>query len=120
MRYRKIEHAILKLIVNDTDPPGRGFTLSGLRNLVAQDVPDASGSELVDAIKRLSHRGVEVLEPRKWNPDTRAFEAYKGADDERFFWTGDFRLRKTPHTQPYFEELEREVGPEPERRKIGF
>jgi len=118
MRCKQIEYAILKLIVKHPDPAGRAFTLGGLGNLVVQDVPDVSDEDLVNATKRLWRCG--VLEPCKYNSDTGRFDSYQGTDDERFFWSGEFRLRETPHTQPYLERLEREVGPEPERPKIGF
>jgi hypothetical protein len=118
MRSKKIEYAILKLILKHPDTAGRGFTLPGLRNLVVQLVPDPSDSELVDAIIRLW--GSRVIEVQKWNSDTGAFEAYDGSGDTEFFCQRDFRLKETPQTQPCFEQLEKDVGPEPERRPIGF
>ncbi len=118
MRSKKIEYAILKPIITDHDPDGYAFILGDLFNIVARSVPDASHPELVDAIKRLSDS--RVLEPWKWSDRTQRFEPYDGSGDDGFFYRGDFRLKKTPDSQPYFEQLEQEVGPEPQKRKIGF
>jgi hypothetical protein len=49
----------------------------------------------------------------KWSDADQRFLEYPTeiAKDEDFFYRGDFRLRHTPHTDPYLQTLTLEINP---------
>jgi len=122
-RYHYIEHQILKLVLQHSDHLGYPTRLSDLSAFFRRTLPDIEDRELVDALKRL--RQGERLTLCKYvngQEPCRQYPSEISSDDE-FFYRGDMRLRRTPTTDPYFQELDA-LFPSPEpaapRKPFGF
>ena len=108
-RYQYIEYEILKLVLQITahDPSGYPATVPSLLTLLQQRLPDITNitnQELVDTLKRLRPKYLTLW---KWSDEARRFLEYPTeiSDDGKFFYRNDFRLRHTPNTDPYVQEL---------------
>ena len=122
-RYHYIEHEILQLVLQPSDHLGYPTGLPTLANAFRQWLPDIADREIVDALKRLSPKYLTLL---KWSKQYGRFIEYPTdiSDDGEFFYRGDMRLRRTPHTDPYLQELAALFPPPEEpskpKRPIGF
>lgn len=109
-RHQYIEYVILKLVLQITsDPGGYPATVSSLLTLLQQTLPgitNITNQELVDTLKRLRPKYLTLW---KWSDEARRFIEYPTeiSEDGNFFYRGDFRLRHTPMTDPYAQELQR-------------
>ena len=105
-RHQFIEHEILTLALLHSDNSGYPVSLPDLTNLFRERLPDIADSELVDALKRLHPK---FLTLRKWSDVRGQFLEYPALgtfrDDGEFFYTRDFRLLRTPNTDPHVQEL---------------
>ncbi len=87
-------------------------------------MPDLiDNAELVKTLKRLSDDGRVTL--LKWSREKQRDLVYPSeiADDERFFYVGDFKIEPTSEAHAYFDQLSFALGeekPEPLRHRIGF
>jgi hypothetical protein len=103
-RYHYIEYEILRLVLEHSDHLGYPTDLPTLANLFRANLPNATNAELVDALKRLNSKYLTLL---KWSNSHGRFIEYPTdiSDDSEFFYRGDMRLRRTPHSDPYLQEL---------------
>jgi hypothetical protein len=109
-RHQLIEHAILMLVLRHSDHLGYANTLPGLAQILRQTVPEIDNREVVDTLKRLRP---QYLTLSKWSEADKRFLEYPAEipKDEDFFYRADFRLRHTPHTDPYVQGLALEINP---------
>jgi hypothetical protein len=109
-RHQLVEHAILTLILRYSDHLGYANTLPGLASILRQTLADIDNREIVDTLKRLRPQYLTLW---KWSDAYNRFLEYPTeiTKDEDFFYRGDFRLRHTPHTDPYMQTLTVEVNP---------
>ena len=63
-RHQRIEHGILRLVVQCTDHLGYPTDLSGLSTAFRPAFPDIENRELVDTLKRLNPKHVRDGPPR--------------------------------------------------------
>lgn len=110
-RHQYIEHEILKLVLQLTagDPSGYPATVPSLLTLLQQrllGIANITNQELVDTLKRLRPKYLTLW---KWSDEDRRFIEYPTeiSNDGNFFHRSDFRLRHTPNTDPYVQELGR-------------
>jgi hypothetical protein len=110
-RHQHVEHAILTLVVHG-DHQGYANTLpqlvSILRERFAHKFADIDQREIVDTLKRLRPQYLTLW---KYSDAHHRFVQYPGeiGDDEQFFYRADFRMRRTPYTDPYVQTLALEV-----------
>jgi hypothetical protein len=122
-RHHCIEHEILRLTLENSDHLGYSTSLPTVTNAFRQWLPDILHREIVDALKRLSPKYLTLL---KWSNQHGQFIEYPTdiSNDGEFFYRGAMRLRRTPHTDPYLQELAAlfPSPEEPEKPKtpIGF
>jgi hypothetical protein len=109
-RHQLVEHAILTLVLRYSDHLGYGNTLPGLAQILRQTVADIDNREVVDTLKRLRPQYLTLW---KWSEEHHRFLEYPTEipRDEDFFYQADFRLRHTPHTDPYVQTLALEMNP---------
>ena len=109
-RHQLIEHAILTLVLRYSDHLGYANTLPGLAQILRQTVADIDNREVVDTLKRLQPHYLTFW---KWSEEHHGFLEYPTEipRDEDFFYRADFRLRHTPHTDPYVQTLALEINP---------
>lgn len=108
-RYQHVEHAILTLVRKHGDDQGYATTLPTLANMLRETFPDIADREITDALKRLNRHYLTLW---KYMDRERRFDRYPDqiGDDEQFFGRGDFRMRRTPQTDPRVQELALELG----------
>jgi hypothetical protein len=109
-RHELVEHAILTLVLRCSDHLGYGNTLPGLAQILRQTVADIDNREVVDTLKRLRP---QYLTLSKWSEEHHRFLEYPTeiSRDEDFFYRADFRLRHTPHSDPYVQTVALEINP---------
>lgn len=109
-RHQIVEHAILTLVLRYSDHLGYANTLPGLAQILRQTVADIDNREVVDTLKRLQPQYLTLW---KWSEEHHRFLKYPTEipRDEDFFYRADFRLRHTPHTDPYVQTLALEINP---------
>lgn len=104
-RSRRIEHCLLRTVVQCQDHLGYHATLSSLANGFQADIPNIENRELVEALKRLQPKYLTLCKYVSGGAPCVVYPT-QFADDEIFFWRGDgFRMRRTPETAPRSEEL---------------
>jgi hypothetical protein len=104
-RHHCIDHELLRLTLQASDPAGGyGTDIHALGSGFRQWMPDVADREIVEALKRLRPQYVTLW---KWSSAKRWFIEYPNEidDDVEFFYRDNFRLRRTPHTGPYLQEL---------------
>jgi predicted nucleotide-binding protein len=104
-RHHILEHGILQLAIQDVNSSGGYPTrLPGLATSFRPRFEDITHRELEDTLKRLRPKYLTLW---KWSDDQHRFIEYPTdiSNDEEFFYTGDFRLRRTPDTDPRLQEL---------------
>lgn len=104
LRHQYIEHEILSLVLQHSDQLGYPTSLPGLATLVRPKLPNIQDRELVDALKRLSPNYLTLCKYVNGQEPCRAYPEEISRDDD-FFYRGDMRLRRTPHTDPYLQQL---------------
>lgn len=109
-RHQLVEHAILSLVLRFSDHLGYANTLPGLATILRQTLPDIDNREVVDTLKRLRPQYLTLW---KWSEEHHRFLEYPTEipRDEDFFYRADFRLRHTPHSDPYVQTLALEINP---------
>jgi predicted nucleotide-binding protein len=104
LRHQYIEHEILRLVLQHSDHLGYPTSLPGLESVLRPKLPNIQDRELVDALKRLSPKYITLCKYVNGQPPCRKYPDEISSDDE-FFYRGDMRLRRTPHTDPHLQEL---------------
>jgi hypothetical protein len=109
-RHQLVEHGILTIVLRYSDHVGYANTLPGLTQILRQTMADIDNREVVDTLKRLRP---QYLTLSKWSESNHRFLEYPTeiAKDDDFFYRADFRLRHTPHTDPYVQSLALEINP---------
>lgn len=108
-RSKRLELLALEDAQQSHDPDGMGRSLGNLFNIFSVSVPDCRHEEIVDTLKRLARR--EYLVVTKWS-DERGFLPYvpDEANDQEFFYRGEFRYKLHEYGRPYLEGLRSAFG----------
>jgi hypothetical protein len=104
LRHHYIEHEILRLVLQHSDHLGYPTSLPGLATFFRPTLQNIEDRELVDALKRLSPKYLTLCKYVNGQSPCREYPNEISSDDE-FFYRGDMRLRRTPRTDPYLQEL---------------
>src|SRR4051794_14160212 len=109
-RHQHVEHAILSLVNACDDRDGYPNTMPGLASILRRELPDITDREILDALKRLNGHYLTIY---KYIDSERRFDRFPDqiADEERVFYRADFRIRRTPHTDPQLQALALEIRP---------
>lgn len=123
LRSYRIEHELVSIAVDTTEPEGFPFFMGDLLARLRQIFPDIDAHETVDACKRLW--ATKVLALRKYNGATMSFRDYQGEyEDNAFFYGGTFHVKRTAFSRPYLERLKAALRPDeptaPPKNPIGF
>ena len=104
-RYQRIEHEMLSLVLQSSDHLGYATTLGDLTNIFRPTFADIDNRELVDALKRLNEKKyIALCKYQNGQPPCVSYPD-QIADDGEFFYHADFRIRRTPQTDPRAQEL---------------
>jgi len=109
-RTLHVEHAILNLVHKYHDPQGYPLNIGTLTQMLlerlANQIPDLNQREIVEALERLSGQYLAITKHSsgRWK---RYPEEVVG---DLVFFRGDFRLTRTPYTEPRLEHLSKELG----------
>lgn len=109
-RSHRIEHEIFTFFYSGCySDRKRSAVLPDLRRHVARVLADCTLHEIVDALKRL-HPTYVRLDKWKDGVPHGEFRPYD-SDDNEFFYRGEFRLEVTAEGRPFFEGLNKQLGP---------
>jgi hypothetical protein len=124
-KSQAIEYKVVSRAVKTSETEGVGMVLSDFV-LELQKLWPPLGIEHADVLDALKRLHPQIINLRKWDPQHMEHRSYKGeSEDGPFFYRGDaFRVKRTPQSRPYLEQLESLFvdGPATEgpKRPIGF
>jgi predicted nucleotide-binding protein len=119
-RFQKIEHGILRMLLQSTDHLGHPTSLSSLTTFFRPTFADIDNRELVEALKRLRPKYLTLCKYLQGQLSCLEYPT-QIADDEEFFYRGDgFRMRRTPETDPRAQELAATIEQQEVSRKGRF
>jgi predicted nucleotide-binding protein len=104
-RYHHIEQEILRLVLQYPGDSSLGYETSvpDLEIFLRPTFPDITPHEVVEALKRLYPKHLGLW---KWAFGQKKFVEYVGElNDDEFFYRDRMRLRRTPWSDPYLQEL---------------